>query len=80
MYIGFHDIAEILLKLALSANQSINVYGSIIIIIVVHHSFALRLNLNYTDYQYFLWTAQSVNTSSASHFPMINKNNFIEFK
>ena len=27
-------------------------------------SFALRLNLDYTDYQCFLWTAQSANTSS----------------
>jgi hypothetical protein len=51
-------------KVVLNANQSINVYGSIIIIIVVHHSFALRLNLNYTEYQCFLWTSQSVNTSS----------------
>jgi len=64
MYIGHHDIAEILLKLVLNANQSINVYGSIIIIIVVYHSFALRLNLNYTEYQCFFWTAQSVSTSS----------------
>jgi hypothetical protein len=34
------------------------------IIIVVHHSFALRFNLNYIEYQCFFWTAQSVSTSS----------------